>query len=245
MDFIRLLLGACTVLIATSVGAAGVFAFKRIDNRTFALIVAFCAGVMTFSSLEMIDEAHTLAGHRIALAGLLAGMVAFLAVDKLLPHAHMALLGVEMPHTKRKVALLVGTITIHNIPEGFAVASAFAGSPSLGWLVTMSIALQDIPEGLIVSAPVACYGVATRRSFFWGVYSGVVEFAAAIGGFLFLRFMSKATPLALGFSGGAMAYVVLSELLPDAMQAENRVAALAAFVLGFATVYGFGALIGF
>jgi ZIP family zinc transporter len=245
MDFLGLMLGACVVLVATSLGAAGVFAFKQIGSRLFALIVAFCAGVMAFSSMEMISEAHVLAGDRVAFAGLLAGMAAFLAIDKLLPHAHMALLGIEMPHTKRKAALLVGTITIHNIPEGFAIASAFAGSTSLGWLVTLSMALQDVPEGLIVAAPVACYGVATRRSFAWGVLSGVVEFVAAIGGFLFLRFVSAATPFALGFSGGAMTYVILSELLPDAMQAENRLVALAAFVVGFAAAYGFAALIGF
>jgi ZIP family zinc transporter len=173
------------------------------------------------------------------------GTVSFLAVDKLLPHAHLALVGATLHDSKRKVALYVGTITIHNIPEGFAVASAFAGSPALGWLVTMSIALQDIPEGLIVSAPVAGYGVATRHSFAWGVFSGVVEFAAAILGFLFLRVVAPCTPWALGFSAGAMAYVVLSELLPDAMQAENRMVALGAAIVGFAAAFGVGALIGF
>jgi ZIP family zinc transporter len=244
-DFLRLLLGACTVLAATSLGAAGVFAFKRIEKHVFALIVAFCAGVMSFSALEMIDQAHAMAGYRVALAGLLLGTVSFLAVDKLLPHAHLALVGAELHDSKRKAALYVGTITIHNIPEGFAVASAFAGSPALGWLVTMSIALQDVPEGLIVSAPVASYGVASRHSFAWGVFSGLVEFAAAILGFLFLRAVSTITPWALGFSAGAMAYVVLSELLPDAMQAENRLVALGAAILGFAVAFGVGALIGF
>jgi len=245
MDFIELFLGACTVLLATTLGAAGVLAFKHIGKHFYATVVSFCAGVMAFSALEMIDESHALAGHRVALAGLIVGMTVFIIVDKLLPHAHMILTGTEMPCAKRKVALLVGTITIHNIPEGFAVASAFATSSSLGWLVTLSIALQDIPEGLIVSAPVACYGVTTQRSFLWGVFSGVVEFAAAIGGFLFLRVVTGATPLALGFSGGAMTYVILSELLPDAMQAESHYVALAAFIAGLAAAYGFGILIGF
>ena len=232
-------------MIATTLGSAGVLVFKRIDRRFYATLIAFCAGVMAFSALEMIDESHALSGHRMALAGLLVGMIAFLIMDKLLPHAHMVLTGIEMPSAKRKVALLVGTITIHNIPEGFAIASAFATSSSLGWLVTLSIALQDIPEGLIVAAPVACYGVTAKRSFLWGVFSGVVEFIAAMGGFLFLRVVSSATPLALGFSGGAMTYVILSELLPDAMQAENRYAALAAFITGIAAAYGFTSIIGF
>jgi ZIP family zinc transporter len=245
MDFIELFLGACTALIATTLGAAAVLAFKRINERFYASVVAFCAGMMGFSALEMINESHALSGHRMALACLLVGMTTFLILGKLLPHAHMVLTGREMSNAKRKVALLVGTITIHNIPEGLAIASAFASSSSLGWLVTLSIALQDIPEGLIVAAPMACYGVATRRSFLWGAFSGVVELVAAIGGFLFLRMVSSATPLALGFSGGAMAYVILSELLPDAMQAESRYEALAAFIVGIAAAYGLAVMIGF
>jgi len=245
MNFTGLFLGACTVLAATTLGAAGVLAVTKINSRFYATLVAFCAGVMGFSALEMIGEAHALVGHRLALASLLSGMIVFLILDKLLPHAHMVMTGNRMPGAKRKVALLVGTITIHNIPEGFAIASAFATSTSLGWLVTLSIALQDIPEGLIVSAPLACYGVTTKRSFMWGAFSGLVEFMAAIGAFLFLRAVSSATPLALGFSSGAMTYMILSELLPDAMQAESRYAALAAFIVGIASAYGFAALIGF
>ncbi len=200
---------------------------------------------MGFSAFEMISEAHVLLGHRLAIASLLAGMITFLILGKLLPHAHMMLTGNEMPDAKRKVALLVGTITIHNIPEGFAIASAFTASSSLGWLVTLSIALQDIPEGLIVATSMAFYGVSAKRSFMWGAFSGVVEAASAIGGFIFMRAVTSATPLMLAFSGGAMTYVILSELLPDAMQAESRYAALAAFITGIVSAYGFSLLIGF
>lgn len=237
-----LFLGACTVLLATTLGAAGILAFKNKGSTFYATLLAFCAGVMGFSAYEMIVQSHALAGHRLALASLIVGMLVFLALDKIMPHVHMALTGNEMSGPKRKVALLIGTIILHNIPEGFAVASAFASSTSLGWLVTLSIALQDIPEGLIVAAPMACYGVTTRRSFLWGMFSGVVEFVAAIGGFLILRVISQATPLALGFSAGAMTYVVLGELLPDAFRAESRVAALGAFIAGIAVIYGLSLL---
>jgi ZIP family zinc transporter len=245
LDFSTLLLGAGAALLATTLGAAGVFTFRRIGKRSHALILSFCAGAMAYTALEMVNEAHASLGHRAAIASLVAGMIAFLAIDKLMPHAHLVLLGVEMPSARRKAALLVGTITLHNIPEGFAIASAFASSSSLGWLVTLPIALQDIPEGLIVAAPVACYGMEPRRCFLWGVLSGIVEFAAAVAGFLFLRVVENATPLALGFSGGVMGSVVLSELLPDALQAENRYLSLAMVTAGLATAYGFAMLIGF
>lgn len=245
MSFLNVFLAGCAALAATTAGAAGVLAIRKIPPALYATVVSFCAGMMGFSALEMLNEAHALGGHRSSLAGLIVGLAVFLVVDRLMPHVHMALRGVEICETKRKVAMLVGTITLHNIPEGFALAAAFSGSASLGWLVTLSIALQDIPEGLIVSAPAVCYGVETRRSFFWGVVSGLVEFASAIAGFIFLSSVSDATPFALGFSGGAMTYVIFSELLPDAMQAENRYAALGAAIAGFAAAYGFGALIGF
>ena len=244
MNFVSLFLGACTVLLATALGAAGVLGFRTMGRRCYASFIAFCAGAMGFSALEMISQSHALTGHRLTGMSLLTGMVAILALDKLLPHAHMIVMGSGISGAKRKVAVLVGTITIHNIPEGFAIAAAFATSSSLGWLVTLSIALQDIPEGLIVAAPVACYGETTKRSFLWGVFSGMVEFLAAIVGFLFLRIASDVTPFALGFSGGAMVYVVLAHLLPDAMQAESRYAALTALIAGIAVAWGLSMLIG-
>jgi zinc transporter, ZIP family len=245
VDFMGLLLGASLAMGATALGAAGILAFKRVGSFHFGLIIAFSGGVMAYSSVEMINESHALAGHGVALAGLLAGMCALLVMEKALPHAHLLFLKSQMSHAKKKAALLAGTITIHNIPEGFAIASAFATSSSLGWLVAVAIAVQDVPEGLIVSAPVAAYGVSRAKSFAWGVFSGVVEFAAAIGGFLFLRSVSVATPFALGFSGGAMSYVVLFELLPDAVRSEKRHLAGLMFVAGIAVAYILSLLVGF
>lgn len=243
MNFMETFLGACLVLAATALGAAGILAFRKIERRYFVLMVAFSAGVMGFSALEMILGAYALTGSAPALSSFLIGLLCFFLLDSLMPHAHMILTGNPLQSARRKVALLVGTITLHNIPEGLAVASAFAESSSLGWLVTLTIALQDIPEGLIVSAPALCYGVTTRRSFGWGVLSGVVEFLAALGGFLFLSAVANATPWALGFSSGAMTYVVLAELLPDILRAGNRQTALALFLVGLAAGAGFAALL--
>ncbi|MDD4872130.1 MAG: ZIP family metal transporter [Kiritimatiellae bacterium] len=245
MDTVGLILGASLAMLATSVGAAGVLAFKKVNDHLYSRIIAFSAGMMAFSAFEMIMESHAAVGHRMAVAGVLIGIITFAVLDKLLPHTHQLLLGSEMPDTKRKAALLVGTITIHNIPEGFAIASAFADSSALGWLVAISIALQDIPEGMIVSAPVACYGATRKRAFLWGAFSGLVEFIGAIVGFLFLKFATTTTPFALGFSGGAMFCVILLELLPDALQTENRHGAVAMFIVGLILAYSLSILIGF
>ena len=237
-------LGALTVALATALGAGAVFLLKRITAGLHATIVAGCAGMMAFCSIEMVIEAHALAGHRIAFVSLLVGLAGFALLDRLLPHAHLALAGADMPPVKRKAVMLIGAMTLHNIPEGFAVAAAFADSSSLGWLVTLCIALQDIPEGFLVAAPVACYGAPARRCFLWGLLSGLVEAAAAMGGFLFLRAVKAMTPAGLGFSAGAMAYVTFFELLPDALTAGRRRKALAAFIAGFAIACGLAALAG-
>lgn len=232
-------------MTATIIGASGILVLKSVDKRYHGSIIAFSAGVMAFSVLEMADTSHALAGHRTALAFLVAGMVLFFVLDRILPHAHLALGGGEMSHVNRKAALLAGTITLHNIPEGFAIASAFADSSALGWLVALSIAIQDVPEGFIVAAPMAAMGLSRKHAFLWGAFSGLVELLAAVVGFLFLRAVNTAMPVALAFSSGAMGYVVLFELLPDALQCTARRMTAGAFVLGAGTAYGLGALLGF
>ena len=237
MEFVEVLAGATIALAATSAGAAGIFAFRKMDAGKYAAIMSFCAGVMAFSAFEMLSQAHRSAGDATVFGGLLLGLAAFFVIERLLPHAHFALRKKGMNDSKRKVALLAGTVTLHNVPEGFAIASAFASSPALGWLVTTSIALQDVPEGLVVSAPIASYGMDNRRSFLLGVFSGVVEFAGAILGFLFLSAVAAITPLALSFAGGAMAYVTFFEMLPDAFRAAG--AKKAAFWLALGVVLAF------
>ena len=181
---------------------------------------------MGFSVVEMFLKAHSLSGDLPTLLGFLAGLISILLFERWLPHIHLAIRKKEMSNSKKKAALVAGTISIHNIPEGFAIASAFAQSNPLGFLITLSIALQDIPEGLLVSTPLACYGVERKKSIFFGLFSGFVEAASAIVAFIFLSFVSSVIPFALAFSAGAMAYVVLVELLPDAFNFNRRSAAV-------------------
>jgi zinc transporter, ZIP family len=243
-NVIAVLLGAGMAMLATVLGAAGVFFTERVPITLLHPILAFSAGMMAMSAVEMLNESHALAGHGLGSIGLVVGMVVLVLLAKALPHAHMILLKSDLPSAKKKAAILAGTITLHNIPEGFAIASAFADSSSLGWIVAVSIALQDIPEGLIISMPAVCYGTTRGRSFFYGSFSGVVEFVAAIVGYFFLSALSKAMPFALGFSGGAMLYVVLFELLPDVMRGKGRHKGAVAFVAGIAAAYLLTMLIG-
>ena len=243
MPFFDLLLGASLAFFATAAGAALVLPIKDMKGKLFALLSAFSGGVMAFSALEMLFQSHAVSGDMMAISGLVVGLCAFFVLEKLLPHAHAFMNRAPMEQKKKKAALLAGTITLHNIPEGFAIASAFAASPSLGWLVAGTMAIQDFPEGLIVSAPLAAYGMGSKHSFFWGAFSGFVEFLAAIVGFLFLSQVAAATPFALAFSSGAMIFVTFSELLPDSLRACGNARALASFAAGVLLAYAIATLV--
>lgn len=243
MAFLELVLGAALAMLATSLGAAGVFYFKSIDSKAYQLILSFCAGVMVFSSIEMITESHAISGHYLAFIGLACGLLAFFVVERLLPHVHTMIKKKALEDSKKKATLLASTISIHNVPEGFAIASAFASSSPLGWLVATTIALQDIPEGITISAPLACCGVSLRRSFAWGVFSGVVEFIAALFGYFFLNFVIGITPFALAFSAGAMAYVALFELLLESFKGGSRHFVALSFIGGIIVAFLLAALL--
>ncbi|MGV8176233.1 MAG: ZIP family metal transporter [Candidatus Bilamarchaeaceae archaeon] len=228
-----IIFGALIVLLATSAGALGVLFFRRFSQATYSAMLAFSSGVMAFTAIEMLYGARGI-GDSPAVFGFLLGVACIFVFEKLLPHIHLHLRKTNLKPEKKKTALLVGTIAIHNIPEGFAIASAFAGSAGLGYLVTASMALQDIPEGLLISVPVLLYGVRMRKAILFGVLSGLVEAFSAIAGFMFLGLLGFLTPYALAFSSGAMAYVVLVELLPDALKAGSRRIAGALFLFGAA-----------
>jgi len=244
MLFEEVVFGASVALAATCLGASAVLAFKKIDCKAQALAISFCAGMMAFSAFEMMLQSNSGAGFATTIAGAAFGLATFFAVEKLLPHAHLAIRKRRMENSKKKMALMAGTVTLHNIPEGFAIAAAFASSSPLGWLVSTSIALQDIPEGTVVSVPVACYGASTGRSFMIGAFSGLVEFSAAIVGYFFLNQIQPLVPFALAFSGGAMAYVALFELLPDAFGngswKEPAISVAAGVLAAFSLAAAFG-----
>jgi ZIP family zinc transporter len=236
-------LGALTVLLATSAGAFAVLFLKGVGRRGNSAMLAFAAGVMAYSAVEMLNQSHHSAGDIVMLIGFLIGIIAIFLGERALPHIHRHIKKKDIADEKKKALLIAGTITIHNLPEGFAIATAFAASTPLGWFVTTSIALQDIPEGALVSAPLSYYGMGKERSIFYGIFSGVAEAAAAVLGYLFLSSFSGLVPGALAFSAGAMIYVVFVELMPDAMdKGMERLAALC-FISGAAVAFAIATLL--
>jgi len=237
-----ILLGALAVLVATSAGAFAVLFIGCVDERRNAAMLAFAAGVMGYSAFEMLAQSHESAGDLVVIAGLAFGMLALAVSEKLLPHIHLHITKEELKHSKKKALMIGGAIALHNVPEGLAIATAFAASNPLGWFVTTTIAIQDIPEGALISTPLACYGMGKKKAVFFGVLSGLAEAAAAVAGFALLSIFVSIVPIALAFSAGAMAYVVLVELLPDAFRKGMERTGALAFAAGAAAAFGLASL---
>jgi len=239
----------------TALGASLVFGFKTINRRVLDAMLGFAAGVMIAASywsllapaIEMAEEGPLPAWLPAAVGFLLGG--AFLwGVDKVLPHLHLGLPLEEAEGVKTHWArsiLLVLAITLHNIPEGLAVGVAFGAlaadipSASLAGAIALAvgIGLQNFPEGAAVSIPLRREGLSRLKSFLYGQASGMVEPIAGVLGALAVIFIRPILPYALAFAAGAMIYVVVEELIPEAqMDKHDTHTATIGVMLGFAVM---------
>jgi ZIP family zinc transporter len=245
LSFTDVLGGASLALFATSAGAVLAAVLGKKGGAQHPGLLALSAGIMAYSAVEMIASAHKTMGDLWAIGFFALGVVLLLLSEKSIPHVHRWIKKSDLEPGKKKAALIAGTLTIHNLPEGFAIAAAFAGSTPLGWMVSSSIALQDAPEGFMVTAPLEHYGMKKLRALWYGLFSGIAEFAAALIGYIFLSAAEWLSPFALALSSGAMAYLVLVEIMPDAMaNGKERIAGIW-FVAGVAVAFVLATLFGF
>jgi len=236
----------------TALGAAMVFFFKEIDKKVLDAMLGFAAGVMIAASFWSLlspaielSEAMGLIPWLPAVIGFLLGGALLFGVDHLLPHLHIGanMSEAEGLHTtwKRSI-LLVLAITLHNIPEGLAVGVGFgavaAGIPSANLsgaiALAIGIGLQNFPEGAAVSIPLRREGLSRWKSFVYGQASGLVEPIAGLLGAALVLAMRPILPYALAFAAGAMIYVVVEEVLPEASRGSNGHLATIGTMVGFA-----------
>jgi ZIP family zinc transporter len=247
---LQALLGTGFTYLLTAVGAAAVFFFKSIRQKILDGMLGFAAGVMVAASfwsllapaIEMA-EGGPLPSWVPATGGFLAGAVFLRLADALLPHLHMFADQAEGLRTNwRRTILLVLAITLHNIPEGLAVGVAFGAvahglpSASLAGAVALAIGIgiQNLPEGAAVSIPLRREGIGRARSFFWGQLSGMVEPLAGVLGAFAVIHAAPLLPWALAFAAGAMIFVVVEQVIPEAQRAGNNDLATMGAIFGFA-----------
>ncbi len=246
------LLATLFTWFVTALGAGMVFFFKTINKRVLNSMLGFAAGIMIAASfwsllapaIEMSEELGN-TGWIPAVVGFLLGGAFLWLADQLLPHLHLGLPAEKAEGIKttwRRSILLVLAITLHNIPEGLAVGVAFgalgAGLPyaSLGGAMALAlgIGLQNFPEGTAVSVPLRREGLSRLKSFWYGQLSGVVEPIAGVIGAVAVLSMLPLLPYALSFAAGAMIYVVVEEVIPEAQQGDGSDVATIGAMLGFA-----------
>ena len=230
------LAGTAFTYFMTALGAGLVFFFKEIKKEVLNLMLGFASGVMIAASFwSLLDPAITKAEENGDIAWLvvsigfgLGGVFLYMA-DKTLPHMHF---GPQheaegLPTHLKRTILLVFSITLHNIPEGLAVGVAFgaaatADNPTAAILAAVSVALgigiQNFPEGAAVSIPLRQEGLSRKKAFVYGQASGIVEPIAGVIGALLVTKVELLLPYALAFAAGAMIYVVVEELIPEAQQ---------------------------
>lgn len=243
-------LGLLLPFIGTTLGAACVYLLKdKLNNRLEKFLLGFASGVMIAASIwsllipsmDMAEQEGIITWLPAAL-GFILGVLFLLLLDYVVPHLHKDATKEEGPKSKlSKIAKLVLAVTLHNIPEGMAVGVVFAGIISGNTTITVSgaialsigIAIQNFPEGAIISLPLKAEGKSKNKAFLYGTLSGIVEPIGAILTILLASVITPALPYLLAFAAGAMIYVVIEELIPDAKTGNHSNLTVIGVTFGF------------
>ena len=246
----NILLGIFIPFAGTTLGSAMVFFMKKeMNQRLQKLLLGFASGVMIAASvwsllipaIGMAEDAGGIAWIPAA-AGFLLGMGFLLVLGTVTPHLHFTEEKPEgMPSHLKKTTMLVLAVTLHNIPEGMAVGVTFAGAMAGNGTLTLAgafalsvgIAIQNFPEGAIISMPLKGQGISRTRAFAYGSLSGIVEPAAAFITILLTGLVVPFLPYLLAFAAGAMIYVVVEELIPEAQEGAHSNIGTVGVALGF------------
>lgn len=246
-----LLIGLLLPFAGTTLGAACVFLMKgRMADRIQKTLLGFASGVMVAASvwsllIPSIEMCGEEGASRVipAVTGFAVGIAFLLLMDRITPHLHLNSASPEGPHSRlSRTSMLALAVTLHNVPEGMAVGVALAAAlehsaylPMAGAVaLSLGIAIQNFPEGAIVSMPLRSEGNSRTRAFLIGTLSGVVEPAAAMLTLLLAAYVTPVLPYLLAFAAGAMLYVVVEELIPEASQGEHSNIGTLGFAFGFA-----------
>lgn len=243
--------GLAIPFLGTTLGSAMVFFMKnKINNKIEKLLFGFASGVMIAASIwsllipsiDMAEEQGVIAWIP-ATIGFLLGIFFLLILDTIIPHLHLNSNEPEGMKSKlKKTTMMVLAVTLHNIPEGMAVGVVFAGAVSGNTGITMAgafalaigIAIQNFPEGAIISMPLKSEGISKLKAFWYGTLSGIVEPIGAVLTIALTNLVVPILPYFLSFAAGAMIYVVVEELIPESQVGEHSNIGTIGVAIGFA-----------
>lgn len=245
------LLTALGVGGATIIGSIIGFIFKGISHKFSDIVLSFAAGVMLAAAiLGLILQAVECGGKfglPITVAGIFAGAVCLNFIDKLVPHLHRLVGNDIESHNNTnlsKVLLFVMAIAIHNLPEGIAAGVGFgSGDTAQALTIAGGIALQNIPEGMVIIGPMLASGVSPRKTFVCASITGVVEIVGTLIGYFAVSISTAILPFALAFAGGTMLYVISDEMIPETHH-DNNCGTTYALLVGFCVMLATDILLG-
>lgn len=249
----NIIIGFIIPFIGTTLGAAMVFLLRdKISDLTQKMMLGFASGVMTaacfWSLLQPALEQSsngTFASIAPVLIGFFLGMAFIFLLDTFIPHQHIDKNSAEGPRSSLpRSTKMILAVALHNIPEGMAVGVVFAGmyngdntlTLAGAFALSLGMAIQNIPEGAIISMPLRSEGKSKLSAFLMGMLSGLIEPIAATCTLLFLENTESAMPLLLSFAAGAMLYVIVEELIPASQSGKHSNIGTIGFAIGFATM---------
>lgn len=237
---------------ATVIGALIGFAFKNISHRFSDYVLSFAAGVMLAAAivgliLPSLDYGGQW-GLLITTLGIFTGAVCLNLIDKAVPHLHK-LMGAETEEhnnaSLNKVLLFVLAIGIHNLPEGIAAGVGFgSGNVAQALVIAGGIALQNIPEGMVIISPMLAAGISKKKTFIAALITGLVEVVGTLIGYFAVSFSTAVLPFALAFAGGTMLYVISDEMIPETHHDGSQRGATYALLAGFCLMIIMDVLLG-
>ena len=248
----EILLTAIGVGGATVFGALIGFAFKKISHKFSDIVLSFAAGVMLAAAVLGLILPSLEYGGRFGLiwtvGGIFVGAMCLSLIDKLVPHLHKLVGNDGEAHKNEgldKILLFVLAIAIHNLPEGIAAGVGFgSGDTSQALMIAGGIALQNIPEGMVIIGPMLASGVSARKTFVIAMMTGHVEVGGAYLGYFAVTIASFILPFALAFAGGTMLYVISDEMIPETHAHGSERGATYALLVGFCTILVSDVLLG-
>lgn len=253
--------GILIPFLGTSLGAACVFFMRKtLSDAVQRALTGFAAGVMVAASvwsliIPAIEQSESWGSFAFlpAFIGFWIGVLFLFLLDHIIPHLHVKSEQAEGPKSKlRRTTMMVLAVTLHNIPEGMAVGVIYAGYVSGNAQITaasalalsLGIAIQNFPEGAIISLPLHAEGEKKSKAFLGGVLSGVVEPIGATVTLLMAQLIVPALPYLLSFAAGAMLYVVTEELIPEMSQGEHSNLGTLFFAVGFSVMMALDVALG-
>jgi len=235
-------LAALITAVMTGAGALPFLFVRRLGDRLLGLSNAVAAGLMLAASHGLTTEG-TNENVLLTLAGLAAGLMAIVTARSLLPSGESLSVAHLQGANAAKALLILGVMTAHSFAEGVGVGVSFGGREGLGAFVTIAIALHNVPEGLAISLVLVPRGTPLWQAAGWSIFTSLPQPIMAVPAFLFVSVFQPVLPFGLGFAAGAMIWMVLAELLPDAFEKTSANAAAVAATVAFIGLLGFQVLL--